>query len=190
MIQNSILKSIRSRFSLVLMPLQLTAMQRASSETCTCSYSMTTLQRSTTSSSRLPTLSTNGPATLKYPFPIQYLKDREMIVHDMARRPLAVEQLPGSLFNVPVRIDILHRVVRYLRAKWQQGTHKAKVCSPIVQPTAWYFSHTGIHHGAHSTSLIPWRGFPGMEIILYWYSLILCCIGIQNSNMLFNHTHL
>eukprot|EP00955_Chlamydomonas_euryale_P011260 121520-Chlamydomonas_euryale.AAC.1 len=39
---------------------------------------------------------------------------------------MAVRELPGSVFNVPVRVDILHRCVRYLRASWQQGTHKAK----------------------------------------------------------------
>ena len=50
-----------------------------------------------------------------------------MIVHDLARRPMGVESLSGEIFNLPVRIDILHRNVRYLRAKWQQGTHKAKV---------------------------------------------------------------
>ena len=28
--------------------------------------------------------------------------------------------LPGDLFNVPVRVDLLHRVVRWQRAKKQQ----------------------------------------------------------------------
>lgn len=98
------------------------------SDLCNCGYSTAPLAASSSSSpQRLPTFS-SGPLTLKYPFPIEYLKDREMIVHDMGRRPLRVERLPGQLFNVPVRIDILHRVVRFLRAKWQQGTHKAKVC--------------------------------------------------------------
>ncbi len=76
--------------------------------------------------SRTPT-APHGPLTVRYPFSIEYLKDREMLLYDLARRPIGVESLPGACFNVPVRIDILHRVVRYLRAKWQQGTHKAKV---------------------------------------------------------------
>ena len=107
-------------------------MQEAfSTELCTCSYNVSQIRCfvapiASTATPRLPTIS-SGPATLKYPFPIEYMKDREMIVHDLARRPLSVEQLSGPLFNVPVRIDILHRCVRYLRAKWQQGTHKAKV---------------------------------------------------------------
>lgn len=35
-------------------------------------------------------------------------------------------ELGGDIFNIPVRRDILHRVVRWQRAKKQQGTHKAK----------------------------------------------------------------
>jgi large subunit ribosomal protein L4 len=37
-----------------------------------------------------------------------------------------VVRLPGEVFNVPVRLDLLHRTVRWLRSVWQQGTHKAK----------------------------------------------------------------
>lgn len=32
----------------------------------------------------------------------------------------------GDIFRVPVRTDIMHRVVRWQRARRQQGTHKAK----------------------------------------------------------------
>lgn len=32
----------------------------------------------------------------------------------------------GDVFSVPVRVDILHRVVRWQRARMQQGTHKTK----------------------------------------------------------------
>lgn len=58
-------------------------------------------------------------------------RDREALVVDLGRNPLGIERLDGASFNVPVRIDILHRVVRYLRAKWQQGTHKAKTRSEV-----------------------------------------------------------
>lgn len=67
-----------------------------------------------------------GPLTVRYPFPIEYYKDREAVIYSLDERPLGLAPLPGAAFNVPVRIDILHRVVRYWRAKWQQGTHKAK----------------------------------------------------------------
>jgi hypothetical protein len=80
---------------------------------------------------KLPTLQ-SGSLTVRYPFPIDYLKDREIIIHDLAMRPKRIEPLSGTVFNVPVRIDILHRVVRYLRAKWRQGTHKAKVRRGVI----------------------------------------------------------
>jgi large subunit ribosomal protein L4 len=72
-----------------------------------------------------PTTGTS-PLTVRYPFAIDYYKDREAVVYTLDRRPCGLLRLPGEAFNAPVRIDILHRVVRYLRAKWQQGTHKAK----------------------------------------------------------------
>ncbi|GAX84815.1 hypothetical protein CEUSTIGMA_g12236.t1 [Chlamydomonas eustigma] len=91
----------------------------------TLSSNFVATPRVSSPASRLPTFQ-SGSLTVRYPFPIDYLKDREIIIHDLAKRPIRIEPLPGSLFNVPVRIDILHRVVRYLRAKWRQGTHKAK----------------------------------------------------------------
>lgn len=45
--------------------------------------------------------------------------------------PRSVQVLPGSVFNVPVRLDILHRCVRFLRAMWRQGTHKAKTRAEV-----------------------------------------------------------
>ncbi|GIL46674.1 hypothetical protein Vafri_3607 [Volvox africanus] len=72
-----------------------------------------------------PTTGIN-PLTIRYPFPVQYYKDSEAVVLSLDEQPLGLVHLPGAAFNVPVRLDILHRVVRYWRAKWQQGTHKAK----------------------------------------------------------------
>ncbi|KXZ52845.1 hypothetical protein GPECTOR_8g228 [Gonium pectorale] len=66
-----------------------------------------------------------GPLTVRYPFPIEYYKDSEAVVYSLDEQPLGLVRLPGAAFNVPVRIDILHRVSRYWRAKWQQGTHKS-----------------------------------------------------------------
>jgi large subunit ribosomal protein L4 len=73
-----------------------------------------------------PPTEPGSPLVVRYPFAIEYYKDREAVVYDLAERPLGLVSLPGAAFNVPVRIDILHRVARYWRAKWQQGTHKAK----------------------------------------------------------------
>ncbi|EFJ40827.1 mitochondrial ribosomal protein L4 [Volvox carteri f. nagariensis] len=73
-----------------------------------------------------PPTTGSSPLTIRYPFAVEYWKDREAVVYSMDEQPLGLVRLPGVAFNVPVRLDILHRVVRYLRAKWQQGTHKAK----------------------------------------------------------------
>jgi len=47
-------------------------------------------------------------------------------VINFQREQVGTIELGGDVFNVPVRRDILHRVVRWQRAKKQQGTHKAK----------------------------------------------------------------
>lgn len=39
--------------------------------------------------------------------------------------------LGGDVFDVPIRTDILHRVVRWQLAKRQQGTHKTKTRSEV-----------------------------------------------------------
>lgn len=39
--------------------------------------------------------------------------------------------LGGDIFDVPIRRDILHRVVRWQLAKRQQGTHKTKGRSEV-----------------------------------------------------------
>jgi large subunit ribosomal protein L4 len=72
----------------------------------------------------------SGPLTVQYPFPVRYGQPRETLVYDLwqpqpqqplSPRPSGVRLLDGKVFNVPVRVDILHRVVR-----WLQGTHKTK----------------------------------------------------------------
>mmetsp|Transcript_4760 Transcript_4760/g.8268 ORF Transcript_4760/g.8268 Transcript_4760/m.8268 type:complete len:345 (-) Transcript_4760:413-1447(-) len=67
-----------------------------------------------------------GPLTVQYPWPMDYYKDRETVVYTMQSQAQGLQQLPGDIFNVPVRVDLLHRVVRWLRAMWRQGTHKTK----------------------------------------------------------------
>lgn len=56
------------------------------------------------------------PLTVQYPFPIEYLVDRTTLVRSLVdKQPVGVELLPGAVYNIPVRIDVLHRCVRYLR---------------------------------------------------------------------------
>ncbi|KAI8477377.1 MAG: ribosomal protein L4 domain-containing protein [Monoraphidium minutum] len=67
----------------------------------------------------------------RYPFEVDYYSPKPVFLYDLEGRPLARRELPGDVFNVPVRLDILHRVVRWQRAKAQQGTHKAKDRSEV-----------------------------------------------------------
>ena len=44
-------------------------------------------------------------------------------------------ELLDDVFNVPLRIDILHRVVEWQRSKKRSGTHKAKTIGDISGTT-------------------------------------------------------
>jgi large subunit ribosomal protein L4 len=74
---------------------------------------------------------TRGMLLARYPFSIDYFSPKPVFLHSLDGRVLAQRELPGDIFNVPVRLDILHRVVRWQRAKAQQGTHKAKDRSEV-----------------------------------------------------------
>ncbi|KAK9846516.1 hypothetical protein WJX81_005775 [Elliptochloris bilobata] len=50
----------------------------------------------------------------------------EVPLWNWRREALGTCTLPGDIFNVPVRRDILQRVVRWQLAKRRQGTHKTK----------------------------------------------------------------
>jgi len=54
--------------------------------------------------SAFPPLSSEGPLTVQYPFPVDYYSDREVVVRSLASPdiPQGLELLPGSVFNVPV----------------------------------------------------------------------------------------
>ena len=54
-----------------------------------------------------------------------------MPVYDAARRQVGSYTLGGDVFDVPIRRDILHRVVRWQLAKAQQGTHKTQGRSEV-----------------------------------------------------------
>lgn len=67
-----------------------------------------------------------SPLTVAYPFPIAYGSDREMTVFDCDKGPVGVCKLPGPVFNVPVRIDLLYKSVRWHQHMLWQGTAKEK----------------------------------------------------------------
>ncbi|KAL2341326.1 hypothetical protein Fmac_009266 [Flemingia macrophylla] len=58
--------------------------------------------------------------------------------------------LPGDVFDLPIRKDIIHRVVRWQLAKRQQGTHSTKTVSEVsgTGRKPWKQKHTGrARHG-------------------------------------------
>lgn len=59
--------------------------------------------------------------------------DVDVIIHQSFERmiPTEVLSLPGSIFNAPIRPDLVHRVVTWQLAKRRAGTHKAKNRSEV-----------------------------------------------------------
>ncbi len=50
----------------------------------------------------------------------------EVPIYNLQKEQVGTYTLPGDVFDVPIRRDILHRVVRWQRARRQQGTHSTK----------------------------------------------------------------
>ncbi len=63
---------------------------------------------------------------VQYPFPVDYYAPKHVKVLNLEGEVVDVVELPGDVFSVPVRVDILQQVVRWQRARRQQGTHKTK----------------------------------------------------------------
>lgn len=57
--------------------------------------------------------------------------DTTVPVYNLDNQEVGQYTLPGTIFRVPVRTDILHRVVRWQLAKRQQGTHKTKTRAEV-----------------------------------------------------------
>jgi large subunit ribosomal protein L4 len=60
-------------------------------------------------------------------------------------------QLQESVFGLPVRKDILHRVVEWQRAKKQAGTHKTKTISEVSGTTAKAYKQKGTGNARHGS---------------------------------------
>ncbi|GAB4817746.1 hypothetical protein N2152v2_004792 [Parachlorella kessleri] len=52
-------------------------------------------------------------------------------LYNLDKQQVGQQVLDGSIFDVPIRKDILHRVVRWQLARRQQGTHKTKTRSEV-----------------------------------------------------------
>lgn len=59
--------------------------------------------------------------------------------------------LPGDVFDVPIRKDIIHRVVRWQLAKRQQGTHSTKTISEVSGTGRKPWNQKGTGRARHGT---------------------------------------
>lgn len=58
-------------------------------------------------------------------------KDSTVPVHNLDSEEVGQYTLPGSIFGIPVRTDILHRVVRWQLAKRQQVLYHWTCCCMV-----------------------------------------------------------
>jgi len=64
-------------------------------------------------------------------------------------------ELAESVFGVPVRIDLLHRMVGYQLAKRRAGTHKTKTISEISGTTKKPYNQKGTGHARQGSLRSP-----------------------------------
>jgi len=86
-------------------------------------------------------------------------QDIEIPVYDLNRNEIGKYVLGGDIFNVPVRLDILHRVVRWQLARRQQGTHKTKTRTEVRGGGRKPWQQKGSGRARQGTIRAPqWRG--------------------------------
>ena len=93
-----------------------------------------------------------------------FYRDLVAPLYDMDRQQVGTVTLPGDVFDVPIRRDILQRVVRWQLARRQQGTHKTKTRSEVRgggrkprPPSAQYTQQPGGRPGPKSMANAPPR---------------------------------
>ncbi|CAD7700535.1 unnamed protein product [Ostreobium quekettii] len=80
-------------------------------------------------------------------------------VYDLRKQKVGTVALGKDVFNVPVRRDILQRVVRWQRAKKQQGTHKTKTRSEVSGGGRKPWPQKGTGNARQGSIRAPqWRG--------------------------------
>ncbi|KAK7303346.1 hypothetical protein RJT34_14249 [Clitoria ternatea] len=63
--------------------------------------------------------------------------------------------LPGDVFDLPIRKDIIHRVVRWQLAKRQQGTHSTKTISEVSGTGRKAWKQKGLGRARHGSLRAP-----------------------------------
>ncbi|KAH7616148.1 putative 50S ribosomal protein L4 [Nannochloris sp. 'desiccata'] len=86
-------------------------------------------------------------------------RDVEVPLYDLHKQPIGNFILDGDIFDVPIRRDILHRVVRWQLARRQQGTHKTKTRSEVRGGGRKPWNQKGSGRARQGTIRAPqWRG--------------------------------
>ncbi len=82
-------------------------------------------------------------------------------VRNLAGEEVGSVELDEAVFGVPVRVDILHRVVEWQRAKRRAGTHKVKGRSEVARTKQKAYRQKGTgraRHGARSANIFVGGG--------------------------------
>ncbi|KAJ1428983.1 Ribosomal protein L4/L1e [Sesbania bispinosa] len=71
----------------------------------------------------------------------------------LSKKPLATSErtIAGDIFDLPIRKDIIHRVVRWQLAKRQQGTHSTKTISEVSGTGRKPYKQKGLGRARHGT---------------------------------------
>jgi len=86
-------------------------------------------------------------------------RDIEVPLFDLNKKEIGKYVLAGDVFDVPIRTDILHRVVRWQLARRQQGTHKTLTRSEVRGGGAKPWQQKGSGRARQGTIRAPqWRG--------------------------------
>jgi large subunit ribosomal protein L4 len=72
-------------------------------------------------------------------------------VRNLAGEEVGTVELDDSVFGVPVRVDILHRVVRWQLAKRRQGTHKVKSRGEVARSRKKIYRQKGTGRARHGS---------------------------------------
>ncbi|EFA80316.1 hypothetical protein PPL_07147 [Heterostelium album PN500] len=98
---------------------------------------------STTTTSTSEHFNPNSILTSSFSVPVVNFKSKENV---------GEIQLLKSIFSVPLRVDILHRIVRWQRAKAMQGTHYAQNMGDIDRTNKKPFSQKGTGRARQGTN--------------------------------------
>ena len=123
------------------------------------STAMATATAAATAEPIFEDVSTLPPITLAEHTLQGQFRDVEVPLYDINKEPIGKFILDGDIFDVPIRRDILHRVVRWQLARRQQGTHKTKTRSEVRGGGRKPWNQKGSGRARQGTIRAPqWRG--------------------------------